>query len=157
MKKKVNKEKNKEKKVHVHVLVLLICQTVNNHKCPALATRSLLSFFILNSTLLWGVEVWNNPSFLSHPKFHTSQKCRSVETSDKVRIMSHVFPGHETSVILYLVPHFLEVWKCGKVWQGKAGDNVKLFPLSWYLCHSLLSSRDYKGDREGIPHIHPIP
>ena len=29
-----------------------------SHKCPALATRSLLSFFILNSTLLWGEEVW---------------------------------------------------------------------------------------------------
>ena len=27
------------------------------HKCPALATRSLLSFSILNSTLLRGVEV----------------------------------------------------------------------------------------------------
>ena len=60
MKKKVNKGKNKEKKVHVHVLVLLICQTVNNHKCPALATRSLLSFFILSSTLLRGVEVWKS-------------------------------------------------------------------------------------------------
>ena len=47
--------------------------------CPALATRSLLSFFILSSTLLWGVEVWNNPTFLSHPKFHTYQTCRSVE------------------------------------------------------------------------------
>ena len=143
MKKKVNKGKNKEKKVHVHVLVLLICQTVNNHKCPALATRSLLSFFILSSTLLWGVEVWNNPSFLSHPKFHTSQKCRSVETSDKVRIMSHVSPGHETSVILYLVPHFSEVWKCGNVRQSK--DNVTRFPWSRNLCHSLLSSTLLRG------------
>ena len=30
------------------------------HKCPALATRSLLSFFILSSTLLRGVEVWKS-------------------------------------------------------------------------------------------------
>ena len=49
------------------------------HKCPALATRSLLSFFILCSTLVRGVELWNSPTFLSHPKFHTSQMCRSVE------------------------------------------------------------------------------
>ena len=32
-----------------------------------------------------------------------------MEKSDKVRIMSHFSPGHETSVILYLVPHFSEV------------------------------------------------
>ena len=32
----------------------------NDHKCPVLATRSLLSFFILNSTLLRGVEVWKS-------------------------------------------------------------------------------------------------
>ena len=30
------------------------------HKCPVLATRSLLSFFILSSTLLRGVEVWKS-------------------------------------------------------------------------------------------------
>ena len=39
----------------------------------------------------------------------------SVEKSDKVRIMSHFSPGHKTSVILYLVSHFSEVWKCEKV------------------------------------------
>ena len=34
-----------------------------------------------------------------------------MEKSDKVRIMSHFPPGHKTSVILYLVPYFLEVGK----------------------------------------------
>ena len=34
------------------------CET--HHKCPVLATRSLLSFFILSSTLLRGVEVWKS-------------------------------------------------------------------------------------------------
>ena len=50
---------------------------------------------LLSSTLLRGVEVWK---------------------SLNVRIMSHFSPGHETSVILYLVLHFSEVRKCGKVW-----------------------------------------
>ena len=36
--------------------------TLELHKCPVLATRSLLSFFILSSTLLRGVEVWNSPT-----------------------------------------------------------------------------------------------
>ena len=35
-----------------------------------------------------------------------------MEKSDKVRIMSYFSPGHETLVILYLVPHFSEEWKC---------------------------------------------
>ena len=48
-------------------------------------------------------------------QFYTSQRCGSVEKSDKLRILSHFFPRHETSVILYLVLHFSEVWKCGKV------------------------------------------
>ena len=26
-----------------------------------------------------------------------------------------------------------------------------------FLCFKELNTRDYKGDREGIPHIHPIP
>ena len=34
-----------------------------------------------------------------------------MKKSDKVRIMSHFSPGRETSVILYLVLHFSEVWK----------------------------------------------
>ena len=113
------------------------------HKCPALATRSLLSFFILSSTLLWGVEVWNNPTFLSHPKFLTSQRCRSVEKSDEVGIMSSLPPSHGPSVILYLVLHFSEVWKFGKFWQSK--DNVTLFPWSRTLCHSLLRSTLLRG------------
>ena len=42
-----------------------------------------------------------------------------MEKSDKVRILSHFFPSHEPFVILYLVLHFSEVWKCGKVRQSK--------------------------------------
>ena len=49
-----------------------------------------------------------------------------MEKSDKVRILSHFFPSHEPFVILYLVLHFSEVWKCGKVRQSK--DIVALFP-----------------------------
>ena len=113
------------------------------HKCPALAIRSLLSFFILSSTLLWVVEVWNNPTFLSHPKFLTSQRCRSVQKSDEVRIISPFFPSHDPSFILYLVLHFSEVWKCGKVWQSK--DNVTLFPESRLgkKGDTILTSSDY--------------
>ena len=44
--------------------------------------------------------------------------------------MSHFFPSHEPFFILYLVLHFLEVWKCGIVWQSQ--DNVTLFLLSKY-------------------------
>ena len=117
--------------------------TTSNHKCAALATRSLLSLFILSSTFLWGVEVWNNPTLLSHPKFLTSQRCGSVEESDEVGIVSPRFPSHDPSVILYLVLHFSEVWKCGKVWQSK--DNVTLFPWSGTPCHSLLSSTLLRG------------
>ena len=49
-----------------------------------------------------------------------------MEKSDKLRILSHFFPRHETSVILYLVLHFSEVWKCGKDIQTK--DIVALLP-----------------------------
>ena len=42
-----------------------------------------------------------------------------MEKSDKVRILSHFSPSHEPFVILYLVLHFSEVWKCGKVRQSK--------------------------------------
>ena len=49
------------------------------------------------------------PTFLFHPYFHTSQRCRSVEKSDKVRIMSHFSLSHEPFVIRYLVLHFSEV------------------------------------------------
>ena len=46
----------------------------------------------------------------------------------KVRAMSS--PGHEIQSFFtsYLVPHFSEVWKCGKVRQSK--DIVALFPQS---------------------------
>ena len=37
-----------------------------------------------------------------------------MENSDKVRIMSHFSPGHETSVVLYLVLHF-SAQRCGSV------------------------------------------
>ena len=50
---------------------------------------------------------------------YISQRCGSVEKSDKVRILSHFSPSHEPFVILYLVPHFSEVWKCGKVRQSQ--------------------------------------
>ena len=106
------------------------------HKCPALATRSLLSFFIRSSTLLWGVEVWNNPTFLSHPKFLTSQRCRGVEKSDEVTIMSPFFPSHDPSVILYLVLHFSEVWKYEIVWQSQ--DIVAFSPQSRIPWHSFV-------------------
>ena len=38
-------------------------------------------------------------------------------------------PGHDNQsfFISYLVLHFSEVWKCGKVWQGQV--KVALFPL----------------------------
>ena len=39
--------------------------------------------------------------------------------------MSHFSPDHEPLVILILVPHFSEVWKCGKVWESKDED------ISW--------------------------
>ena len=61
-----------------------------------------------------------------------------MEKSDKVRILSHFSPSHEPFVILYLVLHFSEVWKCGIVLQSK--DIVALFPQALTLCHSLLSS-----------------
>ena len=41
--------------------------------------------------------------------------------------MSHFSPSYKPFVILYLVLHFSEAWKCGEVWQSK--DNVTLF--SW--------------------------
>ena len=34
-------------------------------------------------------------------------------------ILSQFPPSHELLVILYLVLHFLEMWKCGIVWQSK--------------------------------------
>ena len=48
-----------------------------------------------------------------------------MEKSYKVRILSHFSPGHETSVILYLVLHFSEVWKCGKVWPKRVSQRVQ--------------------------------
>ena len=90
---------------------------------------TLLSFLIPSSTLLRYVEVWNSltKSGSCHPfplimkplsfftQFHTSRRCGSVEKTDKVRIMSHFSRSHEPLVVLYLVLHFSEVWKCGKV------------------------------------------
>ena len=70
---------------------LVLRQTLDWHKCPALATRSLLCFLILNYILLIGVEVWKSINLLSRPKFYTSQRCGSVEKSDKGRILSHFF------------------------------------------------------------------
>ena len=42
---------------HNHSTLITMCR---DHKCPVLATRSLLSFFILSFTLLRGVEVWKS-------------------------------------------------------------------------------------------------
>ena len=66
-----------------------------------------------------------------------------MEKSDKVRIMSHFSSCRDSSVILYLVLHFSEVWKRGKVLQSK--DTVTLFSWSRNLCHSLLSSTLLRG------------
>ena len=57
--------------------------------------------------------------------------------------MSPFSPSHDPSVILYLVLHFSEVWKCGIVWKSK--DNVTIFPRSRTLCYSLLSSTLLRG------------
>ena len=57
--------------------------------------------------------------------------------------MSPFSPSHDPSVILYLILHFSEVWKCGIVWKSK--DNVTLFPWSRTLCYSLLSSTFLRG------------
>ena len=51
--------------------------------------------------------------------------------------MSHFSPSHEPLVILYLVLHFSEVWKCGMVRQSK--DIVALSPQSRIPWHSFLS------------------
>ena len=68
------------------------------------------------------------PSLLTF--FHSG----SCEQSDKVRVVSRLpTRGHEPLVILYLVLHFSEVWKCGKVWQSQ-------YNVTRTLCHSLLSS-----------------
>ena len=67
----------------------------------------------------------NPMSFFS--QIYTPQRCGSVETSGKVRIMSHFSPRHEPLVILYLALQFSEVWKRGKVWQSQ--DVVTLFPI----------------------------
>ena len=40
--------------------------------------------------------------------------------------MSSFSPSHETSVILYLVLHFPEVWKYEIVWQSQ--DICRTFP-----------------------------
>ena len=108
--------------------------SVNNYvciklePCPALAMKSRVSSLLTSlDTLLRGVEVWNS-------------------LSDKVSILSPSPPpppSHEPLVILYLVPHFAEVWKCGIVQQSE--DIVALCPPSWTPCHSLLSSTLLRG------------
>ena len=51
-------------------------------------------------------------SFSLLTKFHTSQRCGSVEKCDKVRILSLFSASHEPLVILYLVPHFSPTPRC---------------------------------------------
>ena len=74
---------------------LVLRQTLDWHKCPALATRSLLCFLIFNYILLIGVEMRKYINLLSRLKFYTSQRCGTVEKSDKGRIFSHFPPNHE--------------------------------------------------------------
>ena len=58
--------------------------------------------------------------------FHTSQRCGSVEKSDKVRIMSHSAHRHKPIVILYLVPHFSEVGSVEK------SDKLRILPQLFF-------------------------
>ena len=51
-------------------------------------------------------------SFSLLTKFHTSQRCGSVEKCDKFRILSLFSASHEPLVILYLVPHFSPTPRC---------------------------------------------
>ena len=58
---------------------------ITREPCPALAMKSRFSSLLT--------------------QFYTSQRCGSIEQSDKVRILSHFSPSHEPLVILYLVLH----------------------------------------------------
>ena len=62
--------------------------------CPALAMKSRVSLLVT--------------------KFHTSQRCGSVEKSDKVRILSHFSPSHELlqchSLLSSTLLRGVEVW-----------------------------------------------
>ena len=92
---------------------LVLRQTLDWHKCPALATRSLLCFFIPKCILLTGVEMWKYINLLSHPKFYTSRRCGTVEKSDKGRIFSHFPPSHNPchSLLSHTLLRGVEVWK----------------------------------------------
>ena len=74
-------------------------------------------------------EVWNcgivrqskdNLTTLCHSLLSSTllrSRCGSVEKSNEVRRMSHFSPSHEPFVILYLVPHFSEVFYSTEVWN----------------------------------------
>ena len=87
-------------------------------------------------------------SFLT--KFHTSQRCWTVEKFDKVRVISHFPPSHEPLVILYLVPHFSEVWKCGieGSWLGKKCDIILTLPDHSTLLRSVELSKEWQKVRD---------
>ena len=136
---------------------LLRCVEVwNSHTFPLVSKPLVILYLVLHFSEVWKCgKVWQSKDNVtlftwSRTPFHSllsstllRSRCGSVEKSDKVRIMSHFSPGHEHLVILYLVLHFWEVWKCGKVWPSE--DNVTLFPWSRTSCHSLLSSTLLRG------------
>ena len=74
------------------------------------------------------------PSFLFHPQFHTSQRCGSVEKSDKVRILSHFPPVMNP---LSFFTQFYTSQRCGSV---EKSDKVRILshfppvmnPLSFF-------------------------
>jgi len=80
------------------------------------------------------VQVWKSNDL--RKEWHRDHDYgKSVTLSWLCQTIPHFSHSHEPFVILYLVPHFSEVWKCGKVWQSN--NNVTRFPLSRNLCRSL--------------------
>ena len=73
----------------MHVFMSSISQPCFTYKpkepCPALAMKSRVSSLLT--------------------QFYTSQRCGSIEQSDKVRILSHFSLSHKPLVIRYLVLH----------------------------------------------------
>ena len=82
------------------------------HKSLALATRS-PCYSLLSSTFFRVVEVWKS--------MKNWRYCR-----------------YEPFLILYLVPHFACLQKCGEVWQSR--DKVAIIPLLRTPCNSLVRS-----------------
>ena len=93
---------------------------LESHKCPALRPHD--PYIIL-----------------FHSQFHTSQRCGSVEQSDKVRITSHFSLSHEPFVILYL--QFYISQRCISVEQS---DKVRIM-THFYPSHEPLSFFTYSS------------